>query len=109
MTCVQPNKVPSDSMPTKSATNGGLLDELFGRDPSDPSISILSSPYDNVLFSGSSAAFHKKGLLSEIFSEYAPQFDDNDDHHDDGNATFRGNGGLQQPQASFCSTNTCKP
>ena len=59
-------------------------------------------------------------MLSEIFSECAPQFDDDDDRHDDGNATSRGNGlfskpfpkssyysGLQQSQASSCSTNTC--
>ena len=95
MTRVQPNDVPSDSMPTKFATNGGLLDELFGCNPSDHPISILTSPYDNVLFYGLSAASHKKGLLSKIFSTYDPQFDDNDDYHDDGNATFRGNGGLQ--------------
>ena len=94
MTCVQPGDVPSDSMPTKSATNGGLLNELFNCNPSDPLISILTLPYDNVLFSGSSAASHKKGLLSKIFSIYDLQFDDNNNHHDNGNATFRGNGGL---------------
>ena len=58
MTRVQPDDVPSDSTPTKSAKNGGLLDELFGRDPSDPPISILTSSHANVLFSGSSAVSH---------------------------------------------------
>ena len=97
MTCVQLDNVPSDSMPTKFATNSELTSELFGRDSSDLPISILTSPYDNVLFFELSGVSNKKGLLSEIFSENNPQFDENDDHDDDGNATSRGNGGLQQP------------
>ena len=52
MARVQPNNAPSDSMQTKSAKNGWLLDKLFGRD-SDPPISILTLSYANVLFSGS--------------------------------------------------------